>query len=148
MHKDWNQRAHTNAYHWVMNNIRIWKPEAAHTDERGTITDLINTNDVFHHIGLITFTEGAVRANHYHKQSDQYDYIVEGRIEFATKDALNPDDEVSTVVLETGDMVCIPKNTIHAYHALEPSPMINMTTVSRENSGYEDDTICVDSLFE
>ncbi|MBT5468067.1 cupin domain-containing protein [Candidatus Peregrinibacteria bacterium] len=131
-----------------MSTITITTLDPVHTDDRGSITDLINTTDPFHHIGMITFTEGAVRANHWHKLSDQYDYIVEGKVELATKEANNPDAKVETHILNAGDLAHIPKGIIHAYRALEPSSMIDVTTTSREGVGYEEDTIRVDSLFE
>lgn len=96
---------------------------------------------------MITFTEGAIRANHYHKESDQYDYILSGKVELATKSANDPDAIIETNILEAGDLAYIPKGIIHAYKALEPSSMIDVTTTSRENTGYEDDTIRTDSLF-
>ena len=131
-----------------MSTVTITTLDPVHTDDRGSITDLINTTDPFHHIGMITFTEGAVRANHWHKLSDQYDYIVEGKVELATKEANNPDAKVATHILNAGDLEHIPKGIIHAYRALEPSSMIDVTTTSREGVGYEEDTIRVDSLFE
>jgi quercetin dioxygenase-like cupin family protein len=131
-----------------MSTVTITTLDPVHTDDRGSITDLINTTDPFHHIGMITFTEGAVRANHWHKLSDQYDYIVEGKVELATKPADDPRAEVETHILNAGDLAHIPKGIIHAYRALEPSSMIDVTTTSREGVGYEEDTIRVDSLFE
>ena len=130
-----------------MTHVTITKLDPAHTDDRGSITDIINTTDPFHHIGMITFTEGAVRANHYHKQSDQYDYVVEGKVELATKPSDDPDANIEKHILNKGDLAHIPKGIIHAYKALEPSSMIDVTTTSREGAGYEEDTIRVDSLF-
>jgi quercetin dioxygenase-like cupin family protein len=130
-----------------MDTVSVTRPAPAFTDERGSITDLINSVDPVHHIGHITFTTGAVRANHYHKESNQYDYVLEGKIELATR-AVEEGAEVSTVILEPGDLAYVPKNTIHAYRALEDSVVINVTTTSREGAGYEEDTVRVDSLFE
>ena len=50
-----------------MSTVTITTLDPVHTEDRGSITDLINTTDPFHHIGMITFTEGAVRANHWHQ---------------------------------------------------------------------------------
>ena len=130
-------------------DIKITRPEPAFTDERGVITDIINASgDGISHIGIITFTEGAIRANHYHKESDQYDYILKGSIELRVKPADNQDAPHESHVLQEGDLVFIPRNTIHAYKALEESSMLDCTSQSRAGTGYEDDTIRVDSLFE
>lgn len=125
-----------------MSTVTITKLAPVHEDERGIITDILNTaEDPAYHIGVITFAEGAVRANHYHKVSTQIDYVLEGKIELATKEANNPDAEVRTVILEPGDLAHIPANIIHAYRAVTPATIIDMTTRSREASGYEDDTV-------
>lgn len=129
-----------------MDTVHVSRPSPAFTDDRGSITDLINTKEPVHHIGHITFTKGAIRANHYHKESDQYDYVLEGKIELATKE-LTEGAQVQTVILEPGDLAYVPRNVIHAYRALEPSTVINVTTTSREGTGYEDDTVRTDSLF-
>ncbi len=125
-----------------MSTVTITKLAPVHEDERGIITDILNTaEDPAYHIGVITFAEGAVRANHYHKVSTQIDYVLEGKIELATKEANNPDAEVRTVILEPGDLAHIPANIIHAYRAVTPATIIDMTTRSREADGYEDDTV-------
>ena len=128
-----------------MSAINITSIQPAHTDDRGSITDLINTNEAIYHIGLITFTPGATRANHYHKVSTQYDYILEGEIELATKDV--DADGIDTVTLKAGDLVSIPPNTIHAYRAITPTSMIDMTTTSRDADGYEDDTYRIEPIL-
>ena len=130
-----------------MSTVTVTHLSPAHTDDRGSITDLLNTKDPFHHIGMITFTEGAIRANHYHKESDQYDFVLSGKVELATKPAEDESAPIETHILEAGDLAYIPKGIIHAYKALEPSTMIDVTTTSREKTGYEDDTIRTDSLF-
>ncbi|PIR53249.1 hypothetical protein COU76_02045 [Candidatus Peregrinibacteria bacterium CG10_big_fil_rev_8_21_14_0_10_49_10] len=131
-----------------MSTVKITRPSPVHEDDRGIITDLINTaeNPVYH-IGMITFTKGAVRANHYHKVSEQYDYILEGSIELVTKETDHPDAEVQTVVMHPGDLAYIPANVIHAYRALTPATIIDMTTRSREATGYEDDTVRAEPIL-
>jgi len=130
-----------------MNTVHVTTPKPVFTDERGSITDLINSKDPIHHIGHITFEKGVIRANHYHKESDQYDYLLEGSIELATK-TLEEGAAIQKIILKPGDLAFIPKNTIHAYRALEKSAMVNVTSTSRTGSNYEEDTIRVDSLFE
>lgn len=130
-----------------MSKVVIKKINPVHIDDRGSISDIFNSPDPIHHIGLITFTAGAVRANHYHKHSKQYDYILSGKIELRILDRENRSAQVESFILEKGEAVIIPENIVHAYKALEPSEMIDMTTQSRAGSGYEDDVYRVDSLF-
>lgn len=130
-----------------MSTVEIRRLTSAHTDDRGSIIDLVNTSEPFEHIGIITFTKNAVRANHYHKKSMQYDYVVSGRLQLATKGVDEPMDKVQMHILEPGDLAIIPTDTVHAYKALESAVIIDMTTRSREGSGYEDDTFRVEPIL-
>lgn len=53
-------------------------------DERGEITDIIDGDNV-NSITLITSKKGAVRGNHYHKQTIQYLYLIEGKLVYYTQ---------------------------------------------------------------
>jgi quercetin dioxygenase-like cupin family protein len=114
------------------------------SDARGDIIDIFE--GPVHHTGIITFAAGAVRANHYHRLATQYTYMLTGRIELKTRKAEDPDAVTETVVMGPGDFVEVPAYTIHAYKALEPASMICLTTRSREEGGYEEDTVRVDPL--
>ncbi len=128
-----------------MSLIKVKKLEAVHTDERGSIFDVLNKEVA--HIGMITFKEGVVRANHYHHKSTQYDYIVSGKLKLVV--CLPDGSQKEEYVLESGMTTEVPPGIVHAYKALEDSIMLDITTLSRENSGYEDDTVRVDlNLFD
>lgn len=130
-----------------MTHVEIRRLKPTHKDDRGSIIDLLNTKDPPEHIGMITFTKDTVRANHYHKQSMQYDYVVSGRLELATKGVDEPMTATKRHILEPGDLAIIPINVIHAYRALQPTVIIDMTTRSREGSGYENDTFRVEPIL-
>ena len=55
-----------------------------HSDARGTIRDIFVSSPK-DHCAIITFTENAVRANHFHKESTQYTYVIDGEILMATR---------------------------------------------------------------
>ncbi len=117
----------------------------AFTDARGDIIDIFAGD--LHHAGLLTFTDGAKRGNHYHKLQTQYTYMVSGKVEMKTKDSRDPAAKTETVVMVPGDFVTLPPLLIHAYRALEPSVMVCLTTRERETAAdYEADTIRVDPL--
>jgi len=127
-----------------MREATIQKIDPAHSDDRGDIIDLLKED--IQHVGLITFSEDAVRANHYHEKTTQWSYTLSGKIEFLWKD-IDEEGEPHSVVLEEGDFVTIPPKVIHAYRALEPSSIIGMMTLSRKGTGYEDDTIRTESII-
>ncbi len=120
--------------------ITISKPSPAFVDERGSITDILDKT--ISHIGLVTFTKGCFRGKHYHKSSTQYDYILSGRLKLII---CKPDgSEKEEHTLEPGMATEIPAGIVHTYIAEEDSSMIDITTLSRSDSGYEDDTVRVD----
>lgn len=120
--------------------ITIRKVNPAFSDDRGSITDVLDKP--ISHVGLITFTKGAIRAKHYHKQSTQYDFILSGKIRLVVcmPDGTDREDHL----LEAGMATEVPAGTVHTYIAEEDSSMIDITTLSRADNGYEEDTIRVD----
>ena len=112
----------------------------AFTDARGDIFDIVE--EPVSHVGLVTFAKGAVRGNHYHKQSTQYSYILRGKIKFITGD-IDGGNRVE-IILEPGDMSTIPPGVVHTYVALtDDAAMLDMTTLARGEKGYEEDTVRV-----
>ncbi len=102
-----------------------------HTDNRGTIKDLLVTDE--YSVTHITFKEGAVRGNHYHKETTQKDVILKGSL------ICNLDGEAVTVL--KGDYIQIEPNVKHAYKALEDSEMLSICWGVRKGEDYEKDVI-------
>ena len=118
--------------------VTIAKVDPVFTDERGSITDLLNEH--LNHVGLITTEAGAVRGNHYHKLSRQYSYIPSGKFEVLLAPADKP-EEVTKVVLKEKELITIPPMVIHTFKAIETADMIDMISESRGQDGYEQDTV-------
>lgn len=107
-------------------------------DDRGEICDLLvdkNIDTITH----ITSVQGAVRGNHYHEKTIQYDYIISGSVECYSK--AMPDGEVEMVVLKAGDLVMHPINEAHTLKALEDTAFLSITCGPRSGERYESDTI-------
>lgn len=109
------------------------------TDKRGSIFDLVEENAS--HIGMVTFNKGSVRGNHYHKNSVQYSYVLEGQIKLVVSDIHG--GHRKEMILGPGMLTVIPNKTIHTYTALTKARMLDITTLNRKNRGYEKDTIRV-----
>ena len=127
-----------------MSLIHVKNIKPVHKDDRGEIVDIFEGE--VHHSGIITFTKGAVRANHYHRLQRQYTYVIAGSIELKMKDALDPNAKTETVIMKAGDFVDVPPNVIHAYKGLSDASMICLTTRERTSETYEDDTVRVDPI--
>ena len=112
-----------------------------HIDDRGAITDILSKTE-FDAITLITFTKGAIRGNHFHEETVQWNYVVEGELTLATRQS-NESQIVLTTLLP-GDLA---KTDIHEQHALraeQDSTVLVITRGPRSGSDYESDTYRLD----
>lgn len=112
----------------------ILKP--AHTDERGVITDLLQ-DEMINAVTIVSFAKGAVRANHYHKETFQWNYVLSGTIKIVTQLAYQAKVET---ILKTGDFVVTMPNESHALTAVEDSVILVLTKGPRGGTNYESDT--------
>jgi len=116
--------------------------KAAFSDDRGTITDILQHTAV-DSVTLITCTKGAIRGNHYHKESIQYTYVISGEITAYTQ---FPDETVESERLVEGDLLESPVLERHALHAIEDSVLMIITRGPRGGKDYESDTFRVPPL--
>ncbi|HNR86836.1 MAG TPA: cupin domain-containing protein [Spirochaetota bacterium] len=105
-------------------------------DNRGTIIDMIE-NETIHAVTLITFTPGAVRANHYHRETIQWNYVLSGRIRLVSQ---FPGEAPEETVMGPGDFVATMPNESHALQGLEESQLLVLTKGPRGGKEYESDT--------
>lgn len=108
----------------------------AFSDHRGQIIDLLE-NENINAVTVITFTKGAVRANHYHKQTTQWNYLMSGSIKLLSQ---VPGEPVVETVMQPGDFVVTGPNVSHALVALEDSSLMVFTRGPRGGKEYESDT--------
>lgn len=105
-------------------------------DERGEIVDLLE-NENINAVTVVTFRRGAVRGNHYHKQTTQWNYLTSGKIKLVSQ---VPGKEIVEVVMSPGDLVVTGPNVRHALVAVEESSLMVFTKGPRGGKEYETDT--------
>lgn len=110
--------------------------QVAFKDERGEIVDLLE-NEVINAATVITFKKGAVRANHYHKETYQWNFVMSGRIKLVSQ---FPGENVMETVMEKGDLVVTVPNERHALVGVEESELLVLTKGPRGGKEYESDT--------
>ena len=129
-----------------MKQKNIWDtPEAPiemHTDDRGDITDIFYKSNI-HHVAVVRSNKGAVRGNHYHKETTQYMLITKGALEYWHK-PLESEGEAECILLQQGDFVETPPNEIHALNIVEDNEFVVFTTGLRGGQDYEADTFRID----
>lgn len=117
------------------------KVPVSFSDDRGDIVDLVANEDISA-VTIITFTKGAVRGNHYHHETYQWNYVLEGRIKVVSQE----DDETpKEVILEPGEMLLTVPNVKHALVGVEPSRLLVVTKGPRAGRDYENDTYRLDT---
>ena len=110
-------------------------------DERGAITDLIEAEEI-NAVTLVTFCKGAIRGNHVHKHTVQYNYLLRGSIELVTQIA---DGQRQSAVLGPGELAAVGEMEQHALRALEDSELLVFTRGPRGGKEYESDTYRLDT---
>ena len=85
--------------------------------------------------------QGAVRANHYHKKTTQWNYVISGRIKLVTQ---FEDEAVQETILEKGDLVMTVPFEKHALVGIEDSELLVFTEGPRAGKDYESDTFRLD----
>ena len=108
----------------------------AHSDARGSITDLISDDEI-NAVTLITFTKDAVRANHYHERTVQWNYVITGEVLLVTQ---MPDKEKVERLLKPGDFAVTRENERHALKGLTDAEVLILTKGPRAGTQYESDT--------
>lgn len=121
----------------VYSNVET--PLQKHEDDRGVIADIFY-NDNLHHVSIIKSNKGAIRGNHYHKETTQYMLITKGSLEYWYK-PLDGNEKPNFVLLKQGDFVETPPNEIHALKIVEENEFLVFTKGVRGGKDYEDDTI-------
>jgi quercetin dioxygenase-like cupin family protein len=101
-------------------------------DERGVIQDWLGPVDS---VTMISTKKGAVRGNHVHHKTDQWTYVVSGRI-LSVRGNGEP-EEVGPGGLRA---ILEPAGTPHAWKALEDTFCLVFTKGPRSGEGYESDT--------
>jgi quercetin dioxygenase-like cupin family protein len=116
--------------------MKVTHPQHNHKDERGEITDIL-VKEGIDFITIITSAKGAVRGNHYHKETVQYVYILEGRMKLLVR---TPGQQTSATILEKGDLAFTDVLEQHAMIALADSAFMVFTRGVRGGVDYEKDT--------
>lgn len=105
-------------------------------DERGKIIDILE-KEVIEYVTLISSKKGAVRGNHYHKESLQYTFVLKGSLKLLTQ---MPRGEIKIMIVKGGDLVFTPPMERHALIALVDSEFLVFTRGPRGGKNYEKDT--------
>jgi len=116
--------------------MKVERIQCTYEDERGEITDILAKEEI-QYVTLITSAKGSERGHHYHKETIQWVYILEGKLKLLTQ---MPDAPVLATILEKGDLAMTIPHERHSMIALEDSAFMVFTRGTRGGEDYERDT--------
>ena len=122
----------------------IKKIKVFSADERGEILDIF-THEPKDHCTIVTFTKNAVRGNHFHKESIQSAYVLEGNFQIYNvmidKDLHYDSKNVEIIQTSKGDYITHAKSEAHTYKCTSDAGSLMVFTKGvRGGKFYEDDT--------
>ena len=106
-------------------------------DKRGTIMDIL-VNRPFEHCVIITCNKGAVRGNHFHKYSQQSDFVISGKM--ASYGLKRGSKKIVKTVLSQNDLSHWEKGEAHEFVALTKCAFLSFVKGPRGGQNYEKDT--------
>lgn len=115
--------------------MKFFRRKAAFSDARGSITDILDGVPL-NAVTIITNKKGAVRANHYHKKTIQYTFVLTGRVKYVSKSKAG----LTTKIMKPGDLAISPPNEWHATEALTDATFLALAHGLRHGRDYEKDT--------
>jgi quercetin dioxygenase-like cupin family protein len=109
-------------------------------DNRGAIRDIL-VKEKIDFVTIIFNKKDSVRGNHYHKETVQYLYVLEGSILVASK---FEGKEIEKKILTEGDLLLNEPFEWHAIKSIEDSKLLILTRGLRGGEDYEADTFKID----
>ena len=115
-------------------------------DDRGIIADVIYKNQI-NHIGYISSKKNSIRGNHFHKKTTQYNFVLDGIINYYSK--TKKQKKIKVTKLKKGDLILTKPNEIHAFKTISSKSIFMVFTVGiRGGKDYEKDTYRVESIVK
>jgi len=115
--------------------MKVYHRKVAYKDARGAILDILDGVPL-NSVTILTNKKGAVRANHFHKKTIQYTFVLSGRVKYVGKGKGGR----KTAILKPGDLAVSPPNEAHATEALTDATFLALAHGLRHGRDYEKDT--------
>ena len=119
----------------------IIKLDIAYEDDRGIILDIFESEPK-EHGALITLNKGAKRANHYHKLSTQYTFLISGKLKMRTAKVDKNGDFIETIkedLIKPHMLITHKPYEAHAFEASENATILAFACGLRGGKDYEKD---------
>lgn len=112
-------------------------------DKRGSLKKIAMKSRVgmdIEEVYILYSNKGAIRGNHYHKETVEYFTLVEGTASFSLKDLETGCSETIKLSADDNIIIKVPVNVVHAFKNEEDEPMVMLAVSSREYNPDDTDT--------
>ena len=119
-------------------NSALIMPLKSFEDERGIITDILQFDvPTVDAVTRIFSNKGAIRGNHFHKQTHQWTYVVKGLTRVVSQ---KEGEQSIELTAGCGDVIYHAPGEAHAFEAKENTTWLVFTKGPRAGNNYESDT--------
>lgn len=95
-------------------------PNVVHTDERGSLTQLVREG--YCQVNVVQSKGGTFRGNHFHAKNTETFYIISGALDLTVvKDGITEEYK-----FKSGDMFSIPPNVVHNFSYTKDTYLVGM----------------------
>lgn len=95
--------------------MRVLESESVHEDTRRRITQLLTAP--IKQVNIYDAKKGSTLGNHYHKETDEYFYIVRGKVMYNT-----------SRIFESGELFAVYPQEVHTIECLEDTKFMTFLT--------------------
>ena len=113
------------------------KRKINYKDARGTIMDIF-VSEPYEHVVIITCTKGAVRGNHFHKLSEQSDFMLSGKMMAYSRK--KDSKKIEKNLVTPNDVTTWEKGEAHEFIAVTDCTFMSFVNGPRGGDKYETDT--------
>jgi len=124
--------------------MKRYKLKINFKDNRGVIADLLQKK--IDSLTYVTIKKGKIRANHYHKKTIQWNFVLSGRVNLFYKKN-DKSKLVKKILLKKNDFVMCDKYEPHAFKSLSDCELLVLTKGPRQGKEYESDTFRLKNLL-
>lgn len=103
-----------------MEMIELKKVDFSYEDDRGSLNQLVHAG--YEQVNVLFSKAGVVRGGHYHKQSTECFFVVDGSVEVTARH----DEEEKKYVFRKNDFFQVNPNVIHSMHFTENCTLVAM----------------------
>jgi mannose-6-phosphate isomerase-like protein (cupin superfamily) len=114
--------------------ITFYKNYFRNKDTRGLIIGLVNKGN-WKEINYFETSGNQIRANHYHKETDELFIILKGKMKITLKNILvdgSPGRNIESYEIKKGDVFVISKMTYHTFEILQKSVWLNALSIKMD----------------